>query len=64
MTYILIIYFYAGVFAKGDSVAIDHIGGFTTQEQCIAAGEKLSSFVRGTTKEYKFECVWSGQTTK
>ena len=52
----LIIFIYAGVFAKGDSVAI-HSVKFDTEQACIAAGNKTKTLVDGTAKEAKFVCV-------
>lgn len=55
--YVLILYFYAGLFAKGDSVAVTYIPGFLTEQQCITAGNKAKPLVDGSTKEFKFVCI-------
>jgi len=55
--FILIIYIFAGPFAKGDSVALTSVPGFSTEAACKSAGFKASSFVVGSAKEYRFECV-------
>lgn len=57
MTWVLVMYIYAGVFAKGDSVALHSVEGFTTQAACQQAGDAAKNFVSGTSKEYKFVCV-------
>lgn len=57
MTWVLVMYIYAGVFAKGDSVSVATIEGYTSPaacEQSGAAGEKL---VKSSSKEYRFVCV-------
>ncbi len=53
----LIIYIYAGVLARGDSVALDHVDGFANEQMCIAAAEKTKTFVSGSAKEHRFVCV-------
>lgn len=55
--YTLILFIYAGVFAKGDSVALDHVEGFTSKEACVAAAQEAKKFVDGTAKEFRFVCV-------
>lgn len=57
MSYILVMYIYAGVLAQGDSVAITHIPGFTSIESCKQAGASAKSLVTGSAKEYRFICV-------
>ena len=53
----LIIYIYAGILARGDSVAINSIDGFTSQQSCIAAAQQAESFVKGSAKEFRYVCV-------
>lgn len=55
--FILVIYIYAGFLAKGDSVTIDHIEGFKTQQECELAGDQLEDLVDGSTKEFEFKCI-------
>jgi len=55
--WILIVYIYAGVFAKGDSVAIVSVPGFTAQATCEQAGKQTEKFVAGSAKEHRFQCV-------
>lgn len=56
MEWMLIVYIYAGVWAKGDSVAITSVP-MMTEQACNAAGENLGSLVSGSTKEIRFACV-------
>lgn len=56
-TWVLIIYIYAGVLAKGDSVAIDHISGFSSKENCMAQGQLAKDLVGNTTKDYRYVCI-------
>ena len=55
--FILVIYIYAGMLAKGDSVAIQPIYGFKTEAQCQEAGRKAEPLVKGSAKEYRFICM-------
>ena len=57
MTYILIMYIYAGMLAKGDSVTLQTVGEFTTIESCNAAGIKGKEFVKDSMKEYRYLCL-------
>ena len=41
MEWVLLIYLYAGVFAKGDSVAVTTIPGYRTQIECEEAARDL-----------------------
>lgn len=58
--YFLVIYIYAGMLAKGDSVAIAPIP-MQTRELCMEAGKQATSLVYGSTKEFRFVCVKSQQ---
>lgn len=57
MTWILVLYIYAGVFAKGDSVTMTSVPGFLSEADCAAAGTIATQLVRGSTKELRFVCV-------
>lgn len=57
MTWILVIYIYAGVLARGDSVTIVAIPQFKDEASCIEAGKKTAKFVEGSSKEHRFVCV-------
>jgi hypothetical protein len=57
MTWVLVLYIYAGMLAKGDSVTISNITGFTTEASCAAAGNKSKELVGGSAKEARFVCV-------
>lgn len=58
--WVLIVFVYAGMLSKGDSVALTVVDGFSTQEQCVAAGKRAGSLVGGTIKDAKFVCVQRG----
>ena len=55
--WILIIYIYAGTFAKGDSVTLNNVPGFTSQQSCEAAAAASKHFVDASTKEFRYVCV-------
>lgn len=59
MNWILIIYIYAGMLAKGDSVSVTSITGFESQALCAAAGDVGKPLVNGSAKDYRFVCVRS-----
>lgn len=55
--WVLILYIYAGPWAKGDSVALTSIGGFASQQECSAAGTSSSKLTESSAKEVRFVCV-------
>lgn len=57
MSYVLVMYIYAGMLAKGDSVALQVIEGFTSEETCNVAGTHGNELVKGSTKDYRFTCL-------
>lgn len=57
MSYVLVLFLYAGTFSSGDSVALTNIGGFKTEQSCISAGKQAMSLPKGTMKEGKFVCL-------
>lgn len=57
MSYVLVMFIYAGAFAKGDSVSLLSVPNFKTEHSCLVAGKAGERFVSGTAKEYKFMCV-------
>jgi len=52
----LVLYVYAGVFAKGDSVSITSIPQDSYQA-CMDAGNQAKKLVDGSAKELRFTCV-------
>jgi hypothetical protein len=56
MTWILVLYIYAGAFAKGDSVTLTSVQ-FDSEISCKAAGEKASALVEGSFKSVRYMCV-------
>lgn len=56
MAYVLVMYVYAGVFAKGDSVAMLSVP-MSSAEVCQREGEKGKGLVGGSAKEYRFLCL-------
>lgn len=57
MSYVLVMYIYAGMLAKGDSVSMQVIGDFSSEEACMVAGMKGNELVKGSAKDYRFICV-------
>ena len=57
MEWILLIYVYAGMLAKGDSVAIATIERFSTEQSCEEAARGLPRLVKGTAKEVLHLCI-------
>ena len=57
MTWVLVLYIYAGTFAKGDSVTLTTIEGFSSQATCAAAAHQAEDLVKASAKEIRFACV-------
>ncbi|KQW02230.1 hypothetical protein [Rhizobacter sp. Root1221] len=57
MEFILVLYIYAGMFAKGDSVTVQAVPGFTSEAACKAAGKAAEPLVAGSAKELRFICL-------
>ena len=53
----LILLTYAGIWSKGDSVALTNVSGFKTEAACIVAGKHADVLVKETKKEVRFICV-------
>ena len=56
MSWTLVIFIYAGVLAKGDSVALTYIPGFKSEAACAAAGSVSKPLVKDTFKELRYVC--------
>lgn len=56
MSWVLVIYIYAGMWAKGDSVTITTIP-MASVEACQTAGKDLGSLVDGSSKVIRYACV-------
>jgi hypothetical protein len=57
MSYVLVLFLYAGSFSKGDSVAITNVPGFKSEASCVAAGKAAVVLVKNTLKEGRFVCL-------
>ncbi len=57
MEWILLIYVYAGILAKGDSVALTTIPGYASKDACEQSARDLPKLVKGTTKEVVYVCL-------
>lgn len=55
--WVLVIYIYAGILAKGDSVTMVTVPGFTSEKSCKDAGSYGRPLVSGSAKEYRFVCL-------
>lgn len=56
----LVLYIYAGAFARGDSVTITNIDGFSSQQVCEVAGKQSEALVKNSAKDFRFVCVKKG----
>lgn len=56
MEWILVMYIYAGMLAKGDSVVMATVP-MASQEICQREGKKGEALVGGSAKEYRFLCL-------
>ena len=59
--WILVIFVYAGYFSKSDSVALTNIPGFSSQQECEAAGKVAEKLTSGTQKDTHFVCLHQGR---
>ena len=55
MEWVLVIYIYAGTWAKGDSVTITHIP-MANQQLCKRAADESEVLVKGSSKEVRALC--------
>lgn len=62
--WVLVVFVYAGVWAKGDSVALTNIPGFSTQAECMTAGNVIKPMEDSTSKSFKFVCIKRTDNTK
>ncbi|MBY4730759.1 hypothetical protein K6V90_09465 [Cupriavidus pauculus] len=60
MSFTLILFLYAGMMSKGDSVALSNVPGFATEQACMVAGRKAVDMTKGTFKDGRFVCVSTG----
>ncbi len=58
--YILVLFIYAGIMSKGDSVALTSVPGFKTQAACEAAAKQAEGLVKSTLKDVRSMCVKEG----
>jgi hypothetical protein len=56
MSYVLVLYIYAGVLARGDSVSMLSIP-MPSMEICQREGLKAEGLVRGSAKDLRFVCL-------
>ena len=56
MSWVLVLYIYAGMLAKGDSVTMVTVP-MSSEVACQAAGNKSASLVDASTKVLKFVCL-------
>ena len=56
-TWTLILYVYAGLWANGDSVSLQTVTGFSSEQACVRAGVQSTPLVKGSAKEIRFVCV-------
>lgn len=61
MTWILVLYIYAGAMASGDSVTVTSVPGFASRQQCEQAGNASRPLVDASSKELRFVCVSQGK---
>ena len=57
MIWTLILFAHAGTMSSTDSMALTTVPGFSTQQQCVAAGDNAKRMALATTKVIKYTCV-------
>lgn len=53
----LVLYIYAGIWSKTDSVTMTTVTGFKTEQVCIEAGKKSAPLVADSKKEIRYVCL-------
>ena len=56
MEWVLVLYIYAGVWAKGDSVAMTNVP-MVSMEACERAAKDAESLVKASAKEIRYVCL-------
>lgn len=56
MSWVLVLYIYAGAMARGDSVALTNVP-HATQQACQASGKQAELLVSGSMKSVRFICL-------
>lgn len=56
MSFVLVLYIYAGALARGDSVTMQAIQ-MPTLAACEREGRRAEALVRGSAKELRFVCL-------
>jgi hypothetical protein len=56
MEWVLVLYVYAGIMAKGDSVALTTVP-MESEKACRLAGNAANALVSGSTKNVRYVCV-------
>jgi hypothetical protein len=57
MIWILILFAHAGPMSDKDSMALTNVPAFSSEQQCITAGEQAKKLASYTTKVVKYVCV-------
>lgn len=57
MFWTLILFAHASIMSDTDSMALTHVDGFKSQQECVAAGNETKKMTSMTTKVIKFTCV-------
>ena len=57
VSWILVLFVYAGPLAKGDSNSLTTVPGFTSSGECEEAGQFARKLAKGTIKEVSFVCL-------
>jgi hypothetical protein len=57
MSYVLVLFLYAGTFNRGNSIAITNIPGFKSEASCVAAGKAGVDLAKSALKEGRFVCL-------
>ena len=60
MSWVLVIYIYAGAWSNGDSVALTTVP-MESRESCEKAGQELDPLVSGSTKTVRYICLKNNQ---
>ncbi len=57
MNFVLVLYIYAGVLAKGDSVTVTTVSDFPNLAMCQSAGKESALLVESSSKNLRYVCL-------
>lgn len=57
ITFTLILFFHVGVMGDGNSNATTTVPNFSSEKECVTAGEQSKKLVAGSVKALEYVCI-------